>query len=86
MLRGFELHGRAAPRPAAPSASKPGEEVITVSHSFIATANAIRYCGAMPVFVDIRLDDLNMDPALIEAAITPGDPAPSCASTSWACR
>ena len=53
------------------SGVKPGQEVITVSHSFIATANAIRHCGALPVFVDIRLDDLNMDPALVEAAITP---------------
>src|SRR5215212_7283831 len=32
-----------------------GDEVITVSHSFIATANSIRYCGAIPIFVDIDL-------------------------------
>ena len=49
----------------------PGQEVVTVSHSFIATANAIRHCGALPVFVDVRLDDFNMDPAKLEAAITP---------------
>ena len=48
-----------------------GDEVITVSHSFIATANAIRYCGAMPVFVDIDLATFNIDPALVEAAIGP---------------
>ena len=47
------------------------DEVVTVSHSFIATANAIQYCGAMPVFVDVQLDTLNMDPALVDAAITP---------------
>lgn len=48
-----------------------GDEVITVSHSFVATANAIRYCGAVPVFVDIDLATLNMDPGLVEAAIGP---------------
>jgi perosamine synthetase len=48
----------------------PGDEVITVSHSYIATANSIRYCGATPVFVDISADHFNIDPDLIEAAIT----------------
>ncbi|MGI5835730.1 MAG: DegT/DnrJ/EryC1/StrS family aminotransferase [Chloroflexota bacterium] len=48
----------------------PGDEVITVSHSFIATANAIRYCGAIPVFVDIQPDTFNMDPLRLEKAIT----------------
>jgi len=48
----------------------PGDEVITVSHSFIATANAVRYCGALPVFVDIEPATLNMDPALIDGAVS----------------
>lgn len=55
-----------------------GDEVITVSHSYIATANSIRYCGATPVFVDVELDTYNMDPALIEAAITPRTRAILC--------
>jgi dTDP-4-amino-4,6-dideoxygalactose transaminase len=50
---------------------RPGDEVITVSHTFIATANVIRYCGAEPVFVDIDPQTYNMDPALLETAITP---------------
>jgi perosamine synthetase len=49
----------------------PGDEVITVSHSFIATANAVRYVGATPVFVDVEAETGNMDPALVEGAITP---------------
>ena len=48
-----------------------GDEVITVSHSYIATANAIRYCNAEPVFIDIDPLTCNMDPRLIEPAITP---------------
>jgi perosamine synthetase len=47
-----------------------GDEVVTVSHSYIATANSVRYCGATPVFVDIDPHTFNIDPALIEAAIT----------------
>jgi len=53
----------------------PGDEVITVSHSFIATANVIRYCGATPVFVDVDLDTLNIDPAMVERAISPNTKA-----------
>ncbi|MGH8613180.1 MAG: DegT/DnrJ/EryC1/StrS family aminotransferase [Gammaproteobacteria bacterium] len=49
---------------------KRGDEVITVSHSFIATASSIRYCGATPVFVDICPETLNIDPTLIESAIS----------------
>ena len=55
-----------------------GDEVITVSHSFIATANAIRYCGAVPVFVDVEADGYNIDHQLIESAITPRTKAILC--------
>ena len=49
----------------------PGDEVITVSMTFVATTAAILYCGAKPVFVDVDPDTWTMDPKLIEAAITP---------------
>jgi dTDP-4-amino-4,6-dideoxygalactose transaminase len=49
----------------------PGDEVITVPFTFVATAAAIRYTGAIPVFVDINLDSYTMDPEQVEKAITP---------------
>lgn len=48
-----------------------GDEVITTPYTFTATAEVIRYMGAHPIFVDIDPDTLNIDPAKIEAAITP---------------
>jgi dTDP-4-amino-4,6-dideoxygalactose transaminase len=48
---------------------RPDDEVIVPSHSFIATANPVLYCGARPVFVDIDPKSLNMDPAAVGAAI-----------------
>jgi perosamine synthetase len=50
---------------------KPGDEVLCPSLSFIATANAIVYAGAIPVFVDIDKSTYNIDPNCIERAITP---------------
>lgn len=49
----------------------PGDEVITVAHTFIATSEAISMTGARPVFVDIKEDTMLMDPELLEQAITP---------------
>ncbi|HXK55434.1 MAG: DegT/DnrJ/EryC1/StrS aminotransferase family protein [Gammaproteobacteria bacterium] len=49
----------------------PGDEVITTTNTFTATAEVVRYLGADPVIVDIRPDTLNIDPACIEAALTP---------------
>ncbi len=49
----------------------PDDEVIMPSLTYVATANAIRYTGAMPVFVDSERDTWNIDPTVVEAAITP---------------
>jgi dTDP-4-amino-4,6-dideoxygalactose transaminase len=49
----------------------PGDEVITVPFTFIATAEAVSFCGARPVFVDIDERTYTMDPSLLERAITP---------------
>ena len=49
----------------------PGDEVITTPYTFIATSWAISYCGAKPVYVDIDEATFNLDPKLIEKAITP---------------
>jgi len=56
----------------------PGDDVLTVSHSFIATANSIRYVGARPVFVDVEPGTFNMDPRRVEEAITPRTRALLC--------
>ncbi len=50
---------------------KPGDEVITSPYTFFATGGAIHRAGAVPVFVDIQPDCFNIDPAAVEAAITP---------------
>jgi len=49
----------------------PGDEVITTPFTFIATVNSILFVGAKPVFVDIEEETFNINPALIEAAVTP---------------
>ncbi|MFH0780854.1 MAG: DegT/DnrJ/EryC1/StrS family aminotransferase [Pseudomonadota bacterium] len=49
---------------------QPSDEVITTSHTFVATVAAILYAGAKPVFVDIEEGSMNIDPKRVEAAIT----------------
>jgi perosamine synthetase len=56
----------------------PGDEVVTVSHSFIATANAVLAVGARPVFVDVEPDTLGMDPVRLSAALGPRTRAVLC--------
>lgn len=50
---------------------RPGDEVITTPLTFCATANAILHAGGTPIFVDIERETMNLDPGLIERAITP---------------
>jgi UDP-2-acetamido-2-deoxy-ribo-hexuluronate aminotransferase len=50
---------------------KAGDEIITTPFTFVATAEVIALLGAVPVFVDVQSDTCNIDPALIDAAITP---------------
>jgi perosamine synthetase len=49
----------------------PGDEVVTTPFSFVASANCVLYEGALPVFADVDARTLNLDPAAVEAAITP---------------
>jgi len=57
---------------------RPGDDVATVSHSFIATANAVAAVGARPIFVDVQPDTYNMDPAALSRALTPRTRAILC--------
>jgi dTDP-4-amino-4,6-dideoxygalactose transaminase len=54
---------------------KAGDEVITTPYTFFSTASSVALVGAKPVFVDIRTEDMNINPNLIEAAITPATKA-----------
>ena len=63
-----------------------GDEVITASHSFIATANSIRYCGATPIFVDIEPDTFNINAQLVEQAIGQNKGDTLCTSNGNALR
>ena len=56
----------------------PGDDVATVSHSFIATANAVVAVGARPIFVDVQPDTYSMDPTALARAITPRTRAILC--------
>ena len=57
---------------------EPGDDVVTVSHSFVATANSVIAAGARPVFIDVRRETLGMDPGLLARALTPRTRAILC--------
>jgi len=57
---------------------RPGDDVVTVSHSFIATANAVSNVGARPVFCDVEADTFGMDPRALAGAITTNTTAILC--------
>jgi dTDP-4-amino-4,6-dideoxygalactose transaminase len=57
---------------------KPGDDVVTVSHSFVATANSVITVGARPVFADVEEDTFGMDPRSLESVITPKTRAIMC--------
>ena len=57
---------------------KPGDDVVTLSHSFIASANAAVNVGARPVFCDVEADTFGMDPRCLDRAITPRTKAVIC--------
>ncbi|WP_223069596.1 DegT/DnrJ/EryC1/StrS family aminotransferase [Paenibacillus caui] len=59
---------------------QPGDEIIVPTVTFVATANAVTYCGAMPVFVDSQPDTWNIDPAQIEEKISPRTKGIICVS------
>ena len=65
------VHGRVGDGSRILSGVESGDEVIMPSYTFVSTANAFVLRGAIPVFVDIRSDTLNLDESRIEAAITP---------------
>lgn len=53
----------------------PGDEVIVPAFTWVSTANVVLYCGATPVFVDVERETYNLDPAQVEAAVTPNTKA-----------
>jgi len=72
-----QLHGGAGAVPAC-GGVRPGDDVATVSHSFIATANAVVAVGARPVFVDVQPHTYSMNPDALARAITPRTRAILC--------